>query len=142
MEKALFSSNTSNWETPTDLFYKLDQIYQFNTDVCALPENAKCKDFYTPEINGLNQVWEGTVWMNPPYGKEMYKWIEKAYNEMFRGVTIVALLPVRTDTKWFHDFINEKVGVSVKFIKGRLKFSNSKNSAPFPSMIVEFKYWQ
>jgi len=104
-----------------------------------LPENAKCQKYFTPEIDGLKQDWNGTCWMNPPYGREIGKWVEKAYSEAQKGNTIVALLPARTDTRWFHDHIYMMNGVEFELIKGRLKFGDSKNSAPFPSMVVVFK---
>lgn len=106
-------------------------------DVCALQENAKCNKYFTPEQDGLKQDWIGTCWMNPPYGKTISKWVEKAYNEHIKhGSTVVCLLPSRTDTKWFHDYCMKG---EIRFIKGRLKFGGSKNSAPFPSVVVIFK---
>lgn len=130
----MFSSKTDLWETPQDLFDKYNAIYNFETDVCALPENAKCKKYFTPEIDGLKQEWKGVCWCNPPYGREIGKWVEKAVNSF---ATVVMLLPARTDTKWFHNFCLPYG--KIEFIKGRLKFGNAKNSAPFPSMIVIFK---
>ena len=130
----MFSSKTDLWETPQDLFDKYNDIYNFETDVCALPENAKCKKYFTPETDGLKQEWKGVCWCNPPYGREIGKWVEKAVNSF---ATVVMLLPARTDTKWFHDFCLPYG--KIEFIKGRLKFGNAKNSAPFPSMIVIFK---
>ena len=108
INNALFSSTTDMWETPKDLFDKLDEEFEFQTDVCAIKQNAKCKRFYTPEQNGLKQIW-----------------------------TVVCLVPARTDTKWFHDFVLGKA--EIRFIRGRLKFGNSKNSAPFPSMLVIYR---
>ena len=118
------------------MFESLDQEFHFTCDVCALPENAKCKDFYTPEIDGLTQEWHGVCWCNPPYGRAIGKWIEKASKS---ACTVVMLLPARTDTKWFHNFIYKKDGVEIRFLKGRLKFGQSKNGAPFPSMVVVFR---
>lgn len=134
----MFSSKSVIWETPKWLFDLCDGICHFNTDVCALPENAKCAHYYTPEVDGLSQKWQGVCWMNPPYGKEIYHWIKKASDEAATGVKVVALLPARTDTKWFHEYIYNKKRVTVEFIKGRLKFGNCVNAAPFPSMIVIF----
>lgn len=128
----MFSSKTDLWETPQDLFDRLDSIHHFTLDVCATPDNAKCNNYYTPEIDGLSQKWGGTCWCNPPYGRNIGRWVEKAYNS---NCKVVMLLPARTDTKWFHNFcLNGKI----EFLRGRLKFGNSKNSAPFPSMIVIF----
>jgi phage N-6-adenine-methyltransferase len=134
-KKTMFSSATDLWETPHELFDQLNDIYKFNLDVCAVPDNAKCKEYFTPEIDGLKQKWKGSCFMNPPYGREIGKWVKKAYEESQRGVTVVCLLPSRTDTKWFHDFC---IKGDITFIKGRLKFGGCKNSAPFPSMIVVF----
>ncbi len=133
----MFSSNDMTWETPQWLFNKLDKEFNFTLDVCALPETAKCKNYYTPQIDGLKQDWEDNIcWMNPPYGREIGVWIEKAYNESLKGATVVCLIPSRTDTKYWHDYCMK--ASEIRFIKGRLKFGNSKNSAPFPSAIVIF----
>ena len=138
----MFSSKTEMWETPQEFFDKLNVQYKFTLDVCAIAENTKCEKFFTPEVDGLKQDWTGVCWMNPPYGrKETGKWVEKAYMEAIaKGKCIVvALLPARTDTRWFHDHIYMMYGVTVDFIKGRLKFGDSKDAAPFPSMVVVFK---
>jgi phage N-6-adenine-methyltransferase len=132
----LFTSNTDLWATPQDFFDDLNVEFQFELDVCALPENAKCDKYFTPEMDGLNQEWEGVCWMNPPYGREISKWVKKAYESSLNGATVVCLLPSRTDTKWFQDYCMKG---ELRFIRGRLKFGNSKNSAPFPSVIVVFK---
>jgi phage N-6-adenine-methyltransferase len=132
----MFSSKTDDWETPQDLFDKLDQEFEFNLDVCATQDNRKCRNFYTKELDGLKQDWHGVCWMNPPYGREIGKWVQKAYEESLKGSTVVCLLPSRTDTRWWHDYCMKG---EVRFIKGRLKFGNSKNSAPFPSAIVIFR---
>lgn len=138
MEKAMFSSQRDNWETPQDLFNKLNAKFNFTLDPCANAENAKCQKYFTQEQDGLRQDWQGeTVFCNPPYGREIKKWISKAYQESLKPDTLVVmLLPSRTDTTWFHDYILPYG--KINFIKGRLKFGNSKNSAPFPSMIVVF----
>jgi phage N-6-adenine-methyltransferase len=137
----MFSSKTEMWATPQDFFNQINKEYNFSLDVCAIDENAKCSNYYTPEIDGLKQEWKGNCWMNPPYGREIGKWIEKAYYESIikNNCIVVALLPARTDTKWFHNYIYMKERVKINFIKGRLKFGNGKNPAPFPSMIVIFK---
>ena len=130
----MFSSKTDLWETPQDLFDKYDAIYHFETDVCALSENAKCKRFFTPEMDGLKQEWTGVCWCNPPYGRQIGKWVEKAVKS---SATVVMLLPARTDTKWFHDWCLPYG--KIEFLRGRLKFGGCDNSAPFPSMIVVFE---
>lgn len=129
-----FSSRSDEWSTPQALFDKYDAIYHFDTDVCALPENAKCQKYYTPKIDGLAQTWSGTCWCNPPYGRGLYRWVEKA---AMSNATVVMLLPARTDTRWFHDFCLPYG--KIEYIKGRLKFNGHKNSAPFPSMVVIFE---
>lgn len=118
MNKILFQSNKEEWETPQDFFNKLNDEFNFTVDVCALPENAKCKKYYTPEIDGLSQDWSvDTVWCNPPYGRKIGEWIKKAAESTS---TVVMLLPARTDTKWFHEYIYNKS--EIRFVKGRLKF--------------------
>lgn len=134
--ETMFSSKTDLWSTPQDLFDDLDRVYRFEVDVCATPENAKCAVFYTREHDGLAQDWRGTCWMNPPYGREIGKWVAKARRSAEEnGATVVCLLPARTDTRWWHEHC--ALG-SVTFIKGRLKFGGSNTGAPFPSAIVVF----
>lgn len=134
----MFSSQSDMWETPQDLFDKLNEEFHFNLDVCAIASNAKCAAFYSPEQNGLIQPWYGRCWCNPPYGRQVGKWVKKAYDTAYiDGNLVVMLLPARTDTKWFHEYIYGKA--EIRFLKGRLKFGGSKNSAPFPSMIVIFE---
>lgn len=123
----MFSSKTDLWATPQDLFDKYDSIYHFQTDVCALPENAKCDCYYTPEQDGLAQEWTGVCWCNPPYGREIGKWVEKAAKSK---ATTVMLLPARTDTKWFHEYILPLA--EVEFLKGRLKFGGGQKPGPVP----------
>lgn len=134
---AMFSSKTDLYETPQDFFDQLDAEFRFDVDVCALPENAKCKRYYTPEMDGLSQPWEGVCWCNPPYGREIGAWVRKARFASDAGNTVVMLLPARTDTAWFHDWIYGMA--EIRFVRGRLKFGGGKNSAPFPSMIVIFR---
>jgi len=135
--QVLFSSNDQTWETPLEVFSKLNNEFNFTLDVCCTMYTTKCKKFFTPEQNGLIQDWSNNVcWMNPPYGTEIPIWIEKAYNESLKGAIVVCLIPARTDTKYWHNFCMKSA--EIRFIKGRLKFGNSKNSAPFPSAIVIF----
>lgn len=137
INNGMMTSNTDLWYTPQYLFNYLDNEFHFDIDVCALPENTKCKKYFTPEENGLLQKWMGTCWMNPPYGREIYKWVKKAYIEsLTNDSTVVCLLPARTDTKWFYNYCFHSS--DIRFIKGRLKFGGCKNPAPFPSMIVVF----
>lgn len=139
MDKILFSSASDQWATPQDFFDELNEEFHFTLDPCADAYNYRCQKYFTKEENGLFQDWQGeVVSCNPPYGRGINKWIAKASNEAGGETTIVMLIPARTDTKWFHDYIYKKRGVEIRFIKGRLKFGDSKNSAPFPSMIVIF----
>jgi site-specific DNA-methyltransferase (adenine-specific) len=137
--EAMFGSTTSEWATPQDFFDELNKEFNFTLDPCATEENHKCNKYYTKATDGLTQNWGGeTVYLNPPYGKEISKWIAKAYQtHQDHKNTIVMLLPARTDTRWFHDYIYNKA--EIRFIKGRLKFGGCKNSAPFPSMVVVYK---
>ena len=135
MSSALFSSNSCEWETPHDLFKKLNEQYHFTLDVCATYSNAKCERYYTQEQDGLKQKWIGHCFMNPPYGRTIKVWVKKAYESSLDGALVVCLLPARTDTSWWHDYCMRG---NITFIKGRLKFSGSKNTAPFPSAIVMF----
>lgn len=135
MNEGMFSSTTDEWATPQNVFDALDKEFKFTLDPCATKENAKCKNFFTKEDDGLKQKWGWqTVFCNPPYGREIGKWVKKAYEET--QAKTVMLIPARTDTRWFHDYIYGKA--EIRFLKGRLKFGDSKNSAPFPSMVVIF----
>lgn len=135
----MFSSKTDLWATPQSFFNQLNTEFKFNLDPCATPENAKCKKFFTKEVDGLRQSWGGyNVFCNPPYGRELPQWVQKAYEESKKpNTTVVMLIPARTDTKYFHEYIYRKAK-EIRFLKGRLKFGDSKNSAPFPSMVVVF----
>lgn len=140
--KVHFSSKKQDWETPQDFFDKLDKEFNFDLDVCATQKNAKCEPFISPEDNSLSCDWSanGSVcWMNPPYGRDLGDWIKKAFEEAQKGCTVVALIPSRTDTKYFHKYIYLKPTVEIRFIPGRIKFVGADNSAPFPSMIVIFR---
>ena len=135
----MFSSETDLWETPQNFFDELDKEFHFTLDPCATPGNAKCKKYYTVKEDGLKQDWQGeTVFCNPPYGKAIKNWVKKCYEESRKpNTTVVMLIPARTDTTYFHEYIYKKAK-EIRFVKGRLKFGCSKNSAPFPSMVVIF----
>ncbi len=136
--KVMFSSKKDTWETPQDFFDKVNLEFNFDIDVCAFPSSAKCENYITPEMDALTMDWGKQIcWMNPPYGRQIKHWIAKAHCEAAKGATVVALIPARTDTKYFHDYIYEQH--EIRFIKGRLKFGDAINSAPFPSMLVIFK---
>ena len=133
-----FKSNIQTWETPQDFFNKLDDLFGFTLDACASSDNAKVSNYYTVEQNALVQDWKGVVWCNPPYGREQVKFIQKAYDESVKhGSTVVCLIPARPDTKVWQDLIFNHAD-QVCFIKGRLKFGNSKDAAPFPSALIVF----
>lgn len=136
--RALLAPGKRNeWETPQGLFDALNDEFGFDLDVCALPENAKCAKFYTPHDDGLSKPWAGVVWCNPPYGSAIGKWVEKAAREHAKENNyIVMLLPARTDTKWFHDYLYGKT--EIRFIRGRLRFGEATHAAPFPSMLCIF----
>ena len=149
--RALFSSATDEWATPQDFFERLDAEFGFDVDVCATSANTKCNEYFGPDHpntemrDGLKQNWhawgrsgelKSACWMNPPYS-QIRTWMEKAAHEASRGSTVVCLVPSRTDTRWWHEVVIAK-GAEVRFVKGRLKFGGSKNSAPFPSAVVVF----
>ena len=125
--KGMMTSLSPHWATPKWLYEELDKEFHFNDDPCPL--NSK--------INGLNRNWGTSTFVNPPYGRAIVEWIEKAWIEYEAGNTIVMLLPSRTDTRWWHHYIMQ--ASEIRFIKGRLKFGDCKNSAPFPSCIVIFR---
>lgn len=146
----MFSSKSDEWETPQNLFNQLDKEFNFTLDPCSTKENHKCKKYYTIEEDGLSKDWSGeTVFVNPPYGRAIGKWVKKSYEEYLKGTTVVMLIPSRTDTSWFHQYIYGKA--EIRFLKGRLKFVNrllpswneegnyKLSPAPFPSMVVIYK---
>lgn len=133
-----FRSETCEWATPQEFYDALNTEFGFVLDVCATQENAKCEKFFTKVEDGLIQPWEGVCWCNPPYGREIKYWIEKALRTATAGdATVVCLIPARTDTHWWHDFVSQ--ADEVRFVKGRLKFGGHTNSAPFPSAVVVFR---
>jgi phage N-6-adenine-methyltransferase len=131
-----FSSASCEWETPQSLFDELDRIFGGSTlDPCATSENAKCPRYFRREDDGLTQPWTGKVFMNPPYGREIGKWVRKAWQESLKGTLVVCLLPARVDTRWWHEYAKKG---HVYFLQGRLRFGSAQHSAPFPSAIVTF----
>jgi phage N-6-adenine-methyltransferase len=129
------SSVTDKWATPPDLFAALDRIFHFKIDVCASSDNAKCERYFTEADDGLSQEWTGACWMNPPYGRDIIKWMRKAWESSERGATVVCLVPARTDTKWWQHYAT--LG-HFAFLRSRLRFGDAKASASFPSAIVVF----
>jgi len=132
----LYSSNKFDWATPQDLFDKLHAEFGFTLDVCATADNAKCPYFYTPADDGLSQSWEGVIWMNPPYGRGIDKWVKKACESSKQGCLCICLLPVRSDTRWWHDYVMKSF--EIRLLTRRLSFQGSNNKAPFPAAIVIF----
>lgn len=133
------SSGNVEWATPTLTYTVLEAEFQFNLDPCATDTNHKCPDYYTKEDDGLSKDWGGRrVFCNPPYGRAIADWVKKCSDEAKKpGTLVVALLPARTDTAWFHDYIYGKAR-EIRFLRGRLHFNDAKTAAPFPSMIVVF----
>ena len=142
MQAALLSTGRDDWCTPQDFFARLDEEFHFALDAAALPETAKCALYYSPEENGLTQSWDvgGAVFVKPPYGRAIGAWVQKAHDESQKGVTVVMLLPARTDTAYFHEYIYGQA--EIRFIRGRLRFARPDgtvmDAAPFPSMVVVF----
>jgi len=137
LNEGLFSSKTELWATPQEFFDKLNEEFGFTLDPCALPDNAKCAKFFTPEDDGLAQDWSGErVFCNPPYGRKIAAWVKKCHDEAQKGTLVVMLIPARTDTSYFHDYIYHKA--EIRFVRGRLKFGSASQGAPFPSMVVVY----
>ena len=122
--------------TPKEFFDRLSSVFNFTLDVCALPENAKCRDYYTPDDDGLSNPWRGGVWGNPPYGREISAWVKKGYEESRKDYNdfVLMLLPARTDTKWWWDWVQGKA--QLFFVKGRIRFNGGSAGAPFPSVLA------
>ena len=122
-----FSSARMNWPTPQKFYEELDAEFHFDFDPC--PRN--------PNFDGLAVDWGRVNFVNPPYGQEIKKWIKKGYEQWRLGKTVVFLIPSRTDTAYWHDYIMQ--ADQIRFIRGRLKFEGAKYSAPFPSCVVVFR---
>lgn len=135
MNRGIMTSNTCEWATPQEFFDELNREFHFTLDPCCTHFDAKCEKHYTKEDDGLSKGWTGeTVFCNPPYGRELPKWVEKCHLESTKGTTVVMLIPARTDTSYFHDYIYGKH--EIRFIRGRLYFNDGEGRAPFPSMVV------
>lgn len=133
MNNVHFSSATDDWATPAHFFNELNSVFKFTLDPCASESNHKCEKFFTAEDDGLSKDWDGErVFMNPPYGREIGEWVKKASEAK---ALVVCLVPARTDTAWWHDYV-VKGGGTVYFLRGRLKFGGGTSSAPFPSAVV------
>lgn len=145
MNDALLSSKNMNWCTPPDFFAELDQEFHFELDPAATDKSAKCARYFTPADDGLSQDWGGcSVFCNPPYGRAIQDWVRKGYEESQKpGTVVVMLIPARTDTSYFHDYIFHGKADEVRFLRGRLKFTdedgNAKDAAPFPSAVIVWR---
>ena len=138
--EAMFSHKKNNWATPQWFFDKLDAEFHFTLDPCSDDHNHKCEKYFTEKQDGLKQSWsDEIVFCNPPYGRVIGKWVKKCFEEVYCGSCkcAVLLLPARTETMWFHDYIYHKA--EVRFIKGRIKFEGATVNAPFPNMVVVFR---
>ena len=137
MEKVMFASGKTDWETPDWLFDRLNKEFEFDLDVCATAENAKLPNYLDEEQDALTSRWFGTCWLNPPYGRVIQAWTAYAMSQAMQGnCTVVCLVPSRTDTQWWWSTVRHG---DVRFLKGRLKFKGAESSAPFPSAIVIFR---
>ena len=136
VKQTWFDRKKTVYETPPEIFEPLDAEFKFDLDVCAIAENAKCDIFFSPEDNGLERAWKGTCWMNPPFGREMKNWVKKAYLEWKNGCTVVALLPARTNTAWWHDWVMKG---EQRFIRGEVKFVGYDRGLWMPMAIVIWK---
>lgn len=141
---AAMSSMNDTWSTPISFFNKVSKEFIFTLDAAALQSSALCSKWYGPNHpeekrrDAFSQDWhqdadDGAIWLNPPYGKTIKEWMKKADEESKKGATVVCLVPSRTDTAWFHDYC---IHHEVRYIRGRLKFGNAKNAAPFPSALI------
>ena len=135
----MFTSTTDLWNTPQAFFDQLNAEFHFTLDPCANDDNHKCAKYYTEQQDGLAQDWGGQiVFCNPPYGRAIGAWVKKCYEESRKPNTLVVMLiPARTDTSYFHDYIYHKA--ELRFIRGRLHFNEAPQGAPFPSMVVVFR---
>lgn len=140
---ALLSSAKQDWGTPWEFYRLWDSRYHFTLDVCATARNAKCALYFSPEQDGLAQDWgANSCWCNPPYGRTVGKWVKKARDASEAGATVVMLLPSRTDTAWWHDYVmagTRESRLEVHFVRGRIRFEGAQYPAPFPSVVVVFR---
>jgi phage N-6-adenine-methyltransferase len=139
ISKALYSSRSEGWPTPQQFFDALQREFRFTLDPCATESNAKCGRFFTKRHDGLTRDWgRHRVFCNPPYGRTMTLWARKCYDASRRGALVVLLAHARTDTRWFHDWVYGKAD-DIRFVRGRLKFGDGRQSAPFPSLVAVFR---
>ncbi|MGD1036370.1 MAG: DNA N-6-adenine-methyltransferase [Roseiarcus sp.] len=138
IHQSLYSSRSEEWPTPRSFYDALNKEFHFSLDACASKENAKCGMFFTKDDDGLTRDWGAhRVFCNPPYGKTMRQWARKCFEASQRGATVVLLAHARTDTRWFHQWVYGKAA-EIRFVKGRLRFGDGTQSAPFPSLVAVF----
>jgi phage N-6-adenine-methyltransferase len=131
-----FRNFTNEWSTPDSIWLPLAKEFKFTLDVCATPDNARCKRFFTLANDGLKQQWQGVCWMNPPYGQQIKRWVRKAFDAAKNGATVVCLLPARTNTSYWHDLCSQG---EIRFVRGYPKFGNAKQGIKFPIAVVIFR---
>lgn len=140
MNEGMFSSDRQDWQTPQGFFDLVNEEFDFTLDAAASSHNAKCENYYTEEVDALSLAWRGTVWCNPPYGRTIGDWVKKGYDEAQRhGSTVVMLIPARTDTAYWHDYV--MAAAEVRLVRGRLVFGvgEATSNAPFPSALIVFR---
>lgn len=138
MNGGMLTSERLDWETPQPFFDLVDGEFGFTLDAAASDGNAKCDLYYNELMNGLEQPWTGVVWCNPPYGRDIGKWVEKGYREAQRGATVVMLIPARTETRYWHDYVMQ--AEEIRLLRGRLVFTGASSNAPFPSALIVFRF--
>lgn len=139
ISQALYTSRTDEWPTPRAFFDLLNREFHFTLDPCASDRNATCKLYFSKAEDGLKQDWgRHRVFCNPPYGRDMREWARKCFEASHKGASVVLLAHARTDTRWFHDWVYGRAS-ELRFLKGRLKFGDGPQSAPFPSLVAVFR---
>ena len=139
ISNTLYSSRSEEWPTPQQFFISLNHEFHFTLDPCATKQNAKCRRYFTKAQNGLDQDWTThRVFCNPPYGRDISNWARKCFEASRGGALVVLLAHARTDTRWFHDWVYGKAD-EIRFIRGRLKFGDGRQSAPFPSLVAVYR---
>lgn len=138
---AMFTSTRHDWETPDALFQQLDREFDFTLDAAAGHDNAKVFDYFTEDDDALRQPWHGRVFLNPPFGADVGRWVDRAANETWNGAAEVSvlLIPARVDTRWWHDAVMH--ADEIRFIRGRVRFVGASYNAPFPCAVVVFRRW-
>ncbi len=138
MDPIVWQTVRMDWTTPLPLFRALDAEFHFTLDAAASPDNALCAQYYTAAEDALQQPWPGIVWCNPPYGRQVGRWVAKGWQEAYTGVArqVVVLIAARTDTVWWQEYVMR--GAEIRFVRGRVRFGGAPNAAPFPSAVVVF----